>query len=77
MNKNEGEEEVGSTHLEEILEEHLATLKSDILILADTGNYDIGVPSITYRYSLSSLMPLLSSLLYLCYPLLFPSFLLK
>eukprot|EP00026_Physarum_polycephalum_P007440 Phypoly_transcript_07500.p1 GENE.Phypoly_transcript_07500~~Phypoly_transcript_07500.p1 ORF type:complete len:540 (+),score=107.88 Phypoly_transcript_07500:208-1620(+) len=44
----EGEEEVGSTHLEEILEEHLQTLKSDILILADTGNYDIGVPSITY-----------------------------
>lgn len=44
----EGEEEIGSTNLEAFLEEFLPTLKSDILILADTGNYDIGVPSITY-----------------------------
>jgi len=44
----EGEEEVGSTHLEQILEQHFDVLKSDVLILADTGNYDIGVPSITY-----------------------------
>jgi acetylornithine deacetylase/succinyl-diaminopimelate desuccinylase-like protein len=44
----EGEEEVGSTHLEQFLEQHFSLLKSDVLILADTGNYDIGVPSITY-----------------------------
>lgn len=44
----EGEEEVGSTHLPNFLEEHFNLLKSDVLILADTGNYDIGVPSITY-----------------------------
>jgi len=44
----EGEEEIGSTNLETILKQNFDTLKSDILILADTGNYDIGVPSITY-----------------------------
>lgn len=51
-----GEEEIGSTHLENYLEQHFKLLKSDVLILADTGNYDIGIPSITYR-SLSSLFP--------------------
>lgn len=46
-----GEEEVGSTHLEQHLAQNFNLLKSDVLILADTGNYDIGVPSITYRFA--------------------------
>jgi len=44
----EGEEEIGSVHLEEYLKENLDLLKSDILILTDTGNYDIGIPTLTY-----------------------------
>jgi len=35
-------------HLEEYLASHLEILKSDILILTDTSNIDIGVPSLTY-----------------------------
>ena len=50
VNEIIGEEEIGSVHLKEILEDHMPLLKSDILVLADTGNYDIGVPSIIYRY---------------------------
>ncbi|HMU37443.1 MAG TPA: M20/M25/M40 family metallo-hydrolase [Pseudomonadota bacterium] len=43
----EGEEEAGSTHLSEFIDRHLSRLKSDVMVLTDTGNFDVGLPSIT------------------------------
>jgi cysteinylglycine-S-conjugate dipeptidase len=43
----EGEEEIGSPHLEQFLTEHLAELEADVLVLADAGNWSVGVPGIT------------------------------
>jgi cysteinylglycine-S-conjugate dipeptidase len=43
----EGEEEIGSPHLERFLTEHLAELEADVLVLADAGNWSVGVPGIT------------------------------
>ena len=43
----EGEEEIGSPHLEQFLTEHLAELDADVLVLADAGNWSVGVPGIT------------------------------
>ena len=43
----EGEEEFGSDSLDELLETHKETLRSDVIVIADSGNWDIGVPALT------------------------------
>ncbi len=43
----EGEEEVGSDTLADLLREHKQTLRSDVIVIADSSNWDIGVPALT------------------------------
>jgi cysteinylglycine-S-conjugate dipeptidase len=43
----EGEEEIGSPTLEAFLDEHQALLAADVIVIADSGNWDIGVPALT------------------------------
>ncbi|MCC7076420.1 MAG: M20/M25/M40 family metallo-hydrolase [Acidimicrobiia bacterium] len=43
----EGEEEIGSPNLHRFLEAHAAELDSDVLVLADAGNWSVGVPGVT------------------------------
>jgi acetylornithine deacetylase/succinyl-diaminopimelate desuccinylase-like protein len=43
----EGEEEFGSVSLDEILHTHQDVLRSDVIVIADSGNWDIGVPALT------------------------------
>ncbi|HEX6514075.1 MAG TPA: dipeptidase [Nocardioidaceae bacterium] len=43
----EGEEEIGSPTLAPFLEEHQDLLRADVIVIADSGNWDIGVPALT------------------------------
>ncbi|BCB81944.1 hypothetical protein Pflav_083540 [Phytohabitans flavus] len=43
----EGEEEFGSASLELLLVEHRDDLAADVIVIADSGNWDIGVPALT------------------------------
>ena len=44
----EGEEEIGSPTLHAFLDAHVDELRSDVLVLADAGNWKVGVPGLTY-----------------------------
>ena len=43
----EGEEEVGSGTLSALLAAHADELRSDVIVIADSSNFDIGVPALT------------------------------
>jgi acetylornithine deacetylase/succinyl-diaminopimelate desuccinylase-like protein len=43
----EGEEEVGSDTLPALLKEHHDLLRADVIVIADSGNWDIGEPALT------------------------------
>jgi len=44
----EGEEEVGSKNLLKFFELHRTRIKSDVIVVCDTENIEVGTPSITY-----------------------------
>ncbi|GAB3938783.1 M20/M25/M40 family metallo-hydrolase [Kribbella albertanoniae] len=43
----EGEEEIGSPTLLQLLDEYTADLAADAIVIADSGNWDIGYPALT------------------------------
>jgi acetylornithine deacetylase/succinyl-diaminopimelate desuccinylase-like protein len=43
----EGEEEVGSTNLNRLLDQHRRLLSADVVLIADSENFDSGTPSLT------------------------------
>jgi acetylornithine deacetylase/succinyl-diaminopimelate desuccinylase-like protein len=43
----EGEEEIGSPTLEAFLAAHRETLRADVIVIADSANWDIGHPALT------------------------------
>lgn len=44
----EGEEEIGSEHLEAFVKEHAALLKADLVLISDSDMFARGVPSVCY-----------------------------
>jgi acetylornithine deacetylase/succinyl-diaminopimelate desuccinylase-like protein len=44
----EGEEEVGSTHLDKFVSDHKSELAADVVVISDSTMFDRGVPSICY-----------------------------
>ncbi len=44
----EGEEEIGSPGLAGFLTAHAESLRADVLLLADAGNWSVGTPGLTY-----------------------------
>ncbi len=44
----EGEEEIGSEHLEAFVREHAGRLRADIAVVSDTNQFADGLPAITY-----------------------------
>jgi len=44
----EGEEEIGSTHLDNFVREHKNELAADVVVISDSPMFDRGVPSICY-----------------------------
>ena len=45
----EGEEEIGSPGLDAFLARYGKTLSAEVAVLADTGNFDVGHPALTYQ----------------------------
>ncbi len=43
----EGEEEYGSDSLDALIAEHRDALAADVIVIADSGNWDVGVPALT------------------------------
>jgi len=43
----EGEEEIGSAHLVDFLNEYTALLSSDAIVIGDAGNWRVGTPTLT------------------------------
>jgi acetylornithine deacetylase/succinyl-diaminopimelate desuccinylase-like protein len=44
----EGEEEIGSLHLESFLRQYAEDFRADVIVLADAGNWAVGRPALTY-----------------------------
>ncbi|MFO0821571.1 MAG: M20/M25/M40 family metallo-hydrolase [Gemmataceae bacterium] len=44
----EGEEEIGSKYLLKFFDVHKEKIKSDVIVVCDTENIEVGIPSITY-----------------------------
>ena len=44
----EGEEEVGSANLDQVIRDHKERLKADVVVISDSAMFDHGVPSICY-----------------------------